>query len=136
MPVTLGTAFHFRLRIVVDDLPSAAFNSPKRCARTVARKLLSPEASPIVGNNLAESIDYIIECIGFQHGPRAGSAVEELAEIIDGFLVFTLLADDDVNPKPVQSIFIVEISSAAPGVPRLGREIKLGSRVGRVLQVP
>ena len=48
---------------------------------------------------------------------------------------FGLLADDDVDPEPVQRVFVVEIGAAAPGFPGAGREIKFGGGVGGVLQV-
>src|ERR1700688_4140363 len=135
MPIVLGAVFHFRLVLVINQLPSAAVDSAQRRARTVIGQPLSPEAAPVVGYDLIESIDDSIEGIGLKHGPRYGSAMEEMAEIVDGFLAFALLADDDVAPKPVQRVFIVEIGSAAPGVPCLRREIKFRSSVGGVLQV-
>src|SRR5882672_9387196 len=58
-----------------------------------------------------------------------------MAEIVQGFLAFALLADDDVGPKPGQQALIVEVDSAPPGLPRLRREIKLRSGIGGILQV-
>jgi hypothetical protein len=40
--------------------------------------------------------------------------MKELAEIVERFLVFALLPDDNVGPQPAQSAFIVEIRAAAP----------------------
>ena len=48
---------------------------------------------------------------------------------------FGLLADDDVDPEPVQRVFVVEIGAAAPRLPGARRKIKLRSGVGGVLQV-
>ncbi len=61
--------------------------------------------------------------------------MEEVAEIVQRFLAFALLADDDVGPQPIQEIFFVEIYTTPPGVPGLRREIKLRSGIGRILQV-
>ena len=61
--------------------------------------------------------------------------MEEVAEIVDRLCALGLLADDDVDPEPVQSVFVVEIGAAAPGFPGSRREIKLRGGVGGVLQV-
>src|SRR5579859_28836 len=58
-----------------------------------------------------------------------------MAEIVDRLLAFALLADDYVDPEPVQRIFAVEVGAAAPGIPRLGREIELRRRIRGVLQI-
>src|ERR1051326_1032203 len=94
-----------------------------------------PKAAPVVRNNLIERVPYVIEGVGLQRGPGAGSGVEEVAEIVDRLLAFALLADDYVDPEPVQRVFAVEVGAATPGIPRLGREIELRGRVGGVLQV-
>ena len=96
---------------------------------------LGPEAAPVVGHDLVERVDYIVERVRFQHGTRAGRAVEELAKIIQRFLAFALLADGDVNPQPVQRVFFVEVDAATPGFPRMRSEIKLRGCIGSVLQV-
>src|SRR5579872_6653734 len=96
---------------------------------------LRPKTAPVVGNDLIERVDHIVEGVRLERGPAAGSAVEEVAEIVDRLLSFALLPDDYVDPEPVQRVFAVEIGAAAPGIPRLGREIELGRSIGRVLQI-
>jgi len=61
--------------------------------------------------------------------------MEKMAKVVDRFLAFALLADDDISPKPGQRTFFVEIGAATPGVPGLGRKIEFGSGISRVLQV-
>src|SRR5712672_2988042 len=58
-----------------------------------------------------------------------------MTEVVNGLLVLALLPDDDVDPEPVERVFVIKIRSAPPGMPGIRRKIKLGSRVGRVLQV-
>ena len=99
------------------------------------REAFGPEAAPIIRHDLVECVDHIVERIGFERWSGAGCAVKEMAEVVDGLLALALLPDDDVDPEPVQRVFIVEVGAAAPGVPRLRREIKLRGGVGGVLQV-
>ena len=94
-----------------------------------------PEAAPVVGDDLIQRVDYVVEGVGLDHRSGAGRAVEEFAEIVDGLRAFGLLADDDVGPEPVQRVFVIEIGAAAPRFPGSRSEIKLRRGVGGVLQV-
>src|SRR5579863_9593899 len=96
---------------------------------------LGPEAAPVISDDLVQRVDDIVEGISLECWACAGCAVKEVAEIVDRFRALALLADDDIDPKPVERVFIVEIGAAAPGVPGLRSEIKLRSGVGGVLQV-
>src|SRR5205807_10590796 len=131
----LAAALHLRLNVVIDELPPAAFDASQRRSGTVIGETLGPEAAPVVGDNLVQGVNDIIEGVSLHHRPRVGSAVEEPAEIVQRFLACALLADDDLGPQPVQQIFFVEIYTTPPGVPSLRREIELWSGIGGVLQV-
>src|ERR1035438_800978 len=135
MRVVFASAIHFGWSFVVYDFPSAAFDAAQRSAGTVIRQALGPEAAPVIGRKLIQSANDVLECIGLHHGTCAGSAVEELAKIIQRFLAHALLADNDIGPQPVQKVFIVEVDATPPGLPGMRGEIKLRSRVGRILQI-
>src|SRR5580704_9339987 len=113
MKAGLGAAFHFRLSFVVDELPSTALDSAERGAGTMIAEALGPEAAPILSYHLVQWRNDIIEGVSLHHRPGAGRAVEELTEIVDGFRALALLTDNDINPEPVQRVFVVEIRSAA-----------------------
>src|SRR5260370_30377636 len=130
----LAPALHLRLNVVIDELPTAAFDASQRRSGTVIGEALGPEAAPVVGDDLVQGVNDIIEGISLHHWPRTGSAVEEVAEIVQRFLAFALLADDDVGPQPVQQIFFVEIYTTPPGGPALRREINVRGRIGRIPQ--
>src|SRR5579864_3475655 len=103
------TGNHLGRRVVVHEFPSAAFDAAQRCTWTVVRQAVGPKATPVVRHDLIQRVDDIVERVGLKFRASAGRSVEEMAEIIDRFLAFALLANDDVDPKPVQRIFIVEV---------------------------
>src|SRR5271170_351332 len=130
-----STAFYIRWKFIIDKIPSAAFDSAQRRAGTVIGQPLGPEAAPIVGYDLIQCGNHVIEGVRLHHGSRAGSAVEEMAKVVEGFRALALLAEDDVDPQPIQSVFVVEVGAATPGFPGMRREIKLRSIIRGVLQV-
>src|ERR1700731_3919314 len=94
----LAASLHFRLRVVVDHLPAAPFDTAQRRAGSVIRQPLGPKAAPVVGHNLVQRIDNVIKGVRLYHRRRAGRTMEKMAEVIDGFLVLALPPDDDVDP--------------------------------------
>src|SRR5882672_1475887 len=76
MGIALASTLHFRLNLVVDHLPSTAFDSGEGCARAVIGKALGPEATPVVRDDLTQGTHDIIEGVGFDDWTGMGSAVE------------------------------------------------------------
>src|SRR5205807_340186 len=106
-----GSAGHFRRGFVVDDFPSAAFDASEGGAGTVVVEALGPESAPVVGSDLIQGGDNIVEGVGLDHRSGGGRAVEEVAEIVDALGAFGLLADDDVGPEPVEGVFGIKIGA-------------------------
>src|SRR5579859_2079143 len=96
---------------------------------------LGPETAPVIGRNLVERADDVIEGIGFDLGHSTLPAMKEVAKIVDGFLVVSLLADDGVDPQPVENVFAVIIEFAPPGGPLVGSTLHGGNAIGRILQI-
>ena len=95
---TCHAAQHIRRSVVVGELPSAAFDAAEGRAGAVIGEALGPEAAPVVGNDLIEGVNDVVEGVSLQRRAGARGAVEEVAEIVNRFLAFALLADDDINP--------------------------------------
>src|SRR6185503_788464 len=132
--VLFAGADHLAPTLVVHHFPSAAFDATKWSMRVVSGEALRPETTPIIGDNLVKGIHDVIEGIGLHHGRGTGSAVEEVAEIVDRLLALGLLANDGVGPQPVEFTFLIEIRASAPRLPLMRSEVEFGSKVRGVLQ--
>ena len=58
-----------------------------------------------------------------------------MAEIVHGFGAVGLVANDGIDPEPVEYVFVVVVDGAAPGLPLARRALHGGNAVGGVLQV-
>src|SRR5262249_42800675 len=65
----------------------------------------------------------------------ARSAVEQVAEIVDGFFSAGLLANDGIGPEPGELALGIEIDTATPGIPLVRRIVENGGGIGGILQV-
>ena len=111
---------------VVNDLPSAILNAGQGGARTVIGEPLGPEAAPVIGRDLIESGDKIIEGVRLQSGGR-GAPIEHVAKVIHRLRAVSLLPDDRIGPQPVQNIFLVVVGPAPPGGPGMRRALHGGT---------
>ena len=107
-------AHHLRAGFVVNNFPSAAFDTSQRRARTVTGQAGGPKAAPVVRSNLIQRVHDVIKLVGLYHRRRAGRSVKQFAEIIQRLLPARLLPDNAVGPKPGQLILIVKICSPPP----------------------
>src|SRR4029077_12721523 len=96
---------------------------------------LRPETAPVVGSNLVESVDDIVEGIGFHLRRFGRTSVQNMAKVIDGLLAIGLLPDDRVRPQPVQFILLVVVEGAAPRFPLMRRFLHTWNAIRCVLQV-
>ena len=77
------TGQHVGRSFVVNDFPSAALDAAERSAGAVIGEAFGPETAPVVGCDLIEGADHVVESVGLDHRSRAGRAVEEVAEIVN-----------------------------------------------------
>ena len=84
--------------------------------------MLMKERCPIVGSDLIQRVDHVIEGVGLELGAVVGSAVEEMAEVVDGLLAVGHVVNDGGGFKPHQIAFLVVVGGAAPVRPAADRE--------------
>ena len=122
-------------RLVVElDLPAGvlepAFGHFGRCGVEV----LVEERGPIVWRHLVERGHDIVECIGLELGAVVGAAVEEVAEVVNGFLAVGDVVNDGGDFKPHQVAFVVVVLGAAPVGPAAAAIAEAGHGDGGVEQ--
>src|SRR5579875_4056973 len=89
---------------------------------------------PIVWDHLIESVYDVLECVRLQLRAQIRSAVEQMAEVINGFCPMTLIMNDRRHPQPDQIAFGVIIRAAPPIQPAAREADARHSRSG-ILQI-
>lgn len=96
-----GTAAAAARRLVVEEeLPAAIFDAASGGCGRSGREALVQKAGPIVGDDLIEGVDDVLEGVGLQLGTVVRASMKEVAEIINGFLSLALAMDDGGDFEP------------------------------------
>ena len=94
------------------------------------------ESGPVIGHNLVESADQILECVSLKLGTAVRAAVKKAAEIFDRLLAVALVVEKSGNLEPQQIAFLVVVSTAPPVDPASPAKRQAGHCVGGVLKWP
>src|ERR1035441_2826877 len=68
LSVTIRSAIEVRRVFVVGELPAAGFDPTQGRARAVVGEMIGPESAPVVGSDLIEGVNYVIESVSLYHG--------------------------------------------------------------------
>src|SRR5204862_2502084 len=114
----------FIRRVVVDESPSAASNAVEWSTRRHLINARSQERLPVVRRHLVQRRDDVVEGIRLDSGRAALAAMEDVAEVLDGFLGVRELADGSVDVEPNQPAFVIKVDAAAVSGPLSRREVE------------
>src|SRR5271165_2650141 len=107
------------------------------------REPLPPEGAPVIGSNLVERVYDVVEGVGLDYGRATGRPIKQFAEVVERFGAgfgsrfpgAGLLPYDDIDPEPVEHVFVIIIYRATPIFPGFGSKLHAGNAIGGILQI-
>ena len=104
--------------------------------RSLGGDAVAQEASPVIGDDLIEGGDELVEVVGHDFGRGVASfAEEEHAEIVEALFAAGELADGGIDVEPDEGAFLVVVLAATPVAPLAAGAAQDGGGDGGVLEI-